>query len=328
MMRKESGFSLLETLIAVIVLTALAGTFASMLLLQNKQEAKTDYREIETRELSQIYYAVKAYMKENASAVTATSQQLGLNTLITAGKLPAGFATRGGVLGRTPWRQDYVIYMRLDPSDSKPRAVVQEGTASPDSANLARAGIPNTPTSVTALKADIATKVTSTYKIPAATIAAGSTTAVGSLNAFSKNLAGLLPAAVAQNAAAVLIGFPDLEPPDVIATTHSRWGNCTFAQPTTSTVFATYGQPIAAQCPAGTQNLVHVAVGGSTFEGFPYCRMNHHWSEPNYTIYPTDIGDLTISPVTDSQPVSILMSLPWKLLSPSLGTTPITTLSG
>ncbi|MEO7326561.1 MAG: prepilin-type N-terminal cleavage/methylation domain-containing protein [Dokdonella sp.] len=307
MKRTQNGFSLMEALVAVIILTVIAATFASMMLMQNKQEAKTDFREIETRELSQLYYATKAYMKETPSAVTATTAQIGLNTLIAAGKLPQAFATRGGTLGQTPWRQTYTIYAKLDATDNKPRAVIHEGSPAASAPNLLRAGVPNTTVAIAALKSDIATKVTSAYKIPAATIAAGTLSAVGALNAFTKNITGVLPTAPMQTAAAVLVGYPDLEPPDTVVTSGSKWGNCTFSPPTKSTAFANYGQPIAAVCPAGTQNLVHVSTSNGVKQGFPFCRMNHHFGETNYTIYPTDIGDLTIGAEQQTDPIVILM---------------------
>ena len=304
-MRKQTGFRVMETLIAVIILTAVAATYASLLLVQNKQDAKVDYREIESKELSQLYYGIKAYWTKNPTAVTATTQQIGINTLIADGELPTGFATRGGVGGQTPWRQAYTIYARNDPDDGTPRAVIYEGSPAAALPSLARAGVSNTDVSIAALKADIATKVTSTYKIPAATIAAGSLSAVGTLNSFTKDMTGLMPAGAVQSSAAVLAGYPDLEPPDPNATPGSQWGNCTVASPSWNSS-SQPGWAVPAACPSGTQNLVHVTTPSGVFEGFPFCRMDHQYGEPNYVIYPTDIGDITLGQVDNATPVQLI----------------------
>jgi len=283
------------TLAVMIVVAALG---AMWLQKQFAADARESYISAEAGDLGLLATAVTKYVATPPATWVAkgTAYPILVTDLIAAGDLVSGFANRNGALGTTPFFQTYQILGELDPTDGKPRVVItDDGTIS--NARLQRVNASTTAAGILALKMAIAAETAQKYKLAAATMASGTSLATGVANAWTKGLGAWIPAA-SPGAAAVLIGYPDLTPAGTNTNPKDKWGHCQVVTVTNQgledaqTDYIGYLKTscaAAAVCPAGMSELTR----------FPYCGSESYQVTPQYMVYPSDVGPITLG--TDKQ---------------------------
>lgn len=208
----QKGFTLIELLVGLLIVGALLT--AALRGLAHRSEQFLVDRSVSSYagDFAVLDRAVRSYMAAEASSwADNTRVPIPIATLIAADLLPAAFATRVTGAGTTPFGNTYAI-SGYKPAGQVPRAVVYEtGNVQPimqDRMNLLASGA-----GLRGVKQRIGENLSLRGLVGAAFISAGSLVAnAAGGNGWQKDLAAIIPAAPTEHAAALLVGFPDLEP--------------------------------------------------------------------------------------------------------------------
>lgn len=229
------GFTLIETVI-VITLAAAALTVALMYVssLSRTQQREQLIEKMAT-EMAQIQRAMTEHMTGTVlSAVpNRTRTEVTVAQLITANRLPAGFANRDGAVGTSPFGQPYRVYVfritgTLAAGENALTWVVTE-SGTPLASRLARIGAEDTDDAVLGIKQTVAGALSKTHRLISGVVRPTTTTVSGDFNGFTKDIAYLLPAApTAANRSwvAILHGFADLSTGTVPTSPVGFVGDC------------------------------------------------------------------------------------------------------
>lgn len=214
--RRSRGFTLIEIMVVVALIAGVVGTILYVMTGEAKKAAGERAVAKMAEEMSQISRAVDDYYTAaRISAIPSDNvvQTVTINTLVTEALLPPNFANRqaaGGVaMGVSPFGQPYAIRAVRLPGNILTFVVFDTGTVMPGP--ITRTGYNTNTDTLTALKAQIASEISTTYQIPTGIIRQGETTARGGFNGFTLSVATYVGAPVTQPTAIVLKGFPELE---------------------------------------------------------------------------------------------------------------------
>lgn len=300
-----SGFTLMETL---IVLALVATVLVVAVMSWRRSMAETAAKiaiESQANDLSVLNKAVRSYLRSPPSGwVSGTAYTIALSDLTAGGHLPNDFARRNGAVGNSPLNQPYVVRARIDPALNKAQAVIFDA-GTPSFAKLDRLDIPTTADGILGVKLAVAQAARDNFKVIAATLPAGSSTATGVGNAWTKDVGAILGLTARPHPSAVaLIGFADLEPDD----SHNgagRWKNCVQAK----SVGNVYITPQTAVCPAGFTEVAR----------WPFCGRENNYISPQYDVYPSEVGAITLGQRRIDMPMQIATS--WQVCQPALHVT-------
>jgi len=288
--RKQRGFSLLESILAIIVLMGAA--YIALLLFKQKSQTETvsTLIGIEASELNMLLSASQQYVSANSSGWTpGTVYNVPISSMVTANELPANFATRNGSLGTSPLFETYVVYAMLSTTDNQPRIMVT--TASdPATARLARYGMQLAITDVQVIQQQIMEKAQALVNNPDGIVVNGTKTVTGNYGAFTEDVSSFYTTTASYARPALLYGYPDLNSTSGPPTNGSKYKYCTIAQP-----FTPYGSPTSVQsaCAAGWTQLAQ----------FPYCGNSNSKISPQYAVYGSPVGDITLDNQVDESTV-------------------------
>lgn len=214
--RRSRGFTLIEIMVVVALIAGVVGTILFVMTGELKKAAGERAVAKMAEEMSQISRAVDDYYTAaRISAIPSDNvvQTVTINTLVTEALLPPNFANRqaaGGVaMGVSPFGQPYAIRAVRLPGNILTFVVFDTGTVMPGP--ITRTGYNTNTDTLTALKAQIASEISTTYQIPTGIIRQGETTARGGFNGFTLSVATYVGAPVTQPTTIVLKGFPELE---------------------------------------------------------------------------------------------------------------------
>jgi len=102
-MKKQKGFTLIETTIVLIILTAAMIYGAKLFRDRSKQISKDRIYSLWATEYQQMYDVLDNYIADNFDSIPMdTVQQIGASSLATQGYLPSGFGSRFGSNNTAP----------------------------------------------------------------------------------------------------------------------------------------------------------------------------------------------------------------------------------
>jgi prepilin-type N-terminal cleavage/methylation domain-containing protein len=285
--RNARGFTLIEVTIAIVVL--LGAAYISLILAKNKiqTESVATVVNVEANELNMMMAAAQTYVPTNSAGWVANAlHPISVDTLIANGNLPQSFALRNSVTGTSPLFEPYAILAAISSVDSKPRIMVTTG-GDPAPARLARYGLQLAIPDVQTLQQQIAEKAQQLANNPCGVVLNGATVVTGNYGAFSESISPPFFGGGPPNYArpALLSGYPDLVVPGPTATNASLYKACEIRQP--KIPVAGNGQvPTNPSCQTGWTQLAK----------FPFCgTANYAWT-PQYAVYGSAVGDITLSP--------------------------------
>jgi type II secretory pathway pseudopilin PulG len=283
MQKRFRGFALIELVIALAVLMV---ALAAYLNYQRNQaldalraQAILDYA-ADLRTLDRAFRSYAA--SKSATVADGNTVVVAVGDLINASFLPNGFATRNGSGGTSPLGSTYAMVMSKDATDHKMRGVLWE-TGSPLAQRLEILGYPSDASGIASLKSQVAAKLAGEGAV-AATIPGGTQTAnSGGSNGWTKTLTTWVNTPPTYASAAILIGFPDLDPVGVLPNGNGakKYTNCKLQF---ATCAVNYIQPY---CDAANAQTPTCTTGKVSAGLIPHCA----YRQTDTTT--TDVGTFT-----------------------------------
>ncbi len=279
---KEQGFTLLEILVVLVLMVPIMLAAAKLLSMQSQTSSMNTLIVTEAQELVALQNAAQQYITQVDSGWTAgIVNTLGIQAMITANLLPAGFANRNGAIGTAPLFQTYSVLAMLSSTDNNPRIVITL-SGNPAPGRLSRYGMTQSIADLQGFNQEVAEKVqainNNTYS---GVIAGGVKVVTGNYGAFTEDVSALLATAPNYPTAAVLYGYPDLGPTQVNNPGASQYKACTIM---------TAGTGVQPTCASGWKQLA----------AFPFCgASNNNYTLPIYQVYGSAVGDITLASVED-----------------------------
>lgn len=213
--RARTGFTLVEMLVVMVIATLVVSLGYTATRNRMAGNVADSFVQLQAREMAEFGAAVEKFVGENAAAWPQNiRQQITAAQVISAGHLPATWATRGGSAGATPIGELYRAFALKD-AQNVTRIVVADFGRTPTDALVRRAGYQATAASLLGFKARVADRFTQdTGGDYAAYVAAGTSLARGPGGAFEQNLAAYLGTPLPTLPLAVtLVGWPEYRRP-------------------------------------------------------------------------------------------------------------------
>ncbi len=243
------GFSLVEVMVALMIVGSLLTLWASF----EGSRAQTRARNIvvsKTSEELAILGRAALQWRDHASGgkvmLPSTRQEVALEELVNLFLLPSAFAQRStdASLGWSPLGGRFVVVAYKGASTSSPVKLVIY-TSGLDPNYLVKTPIGTGAAVERTVMGEVAVIATNKYRAVAGTIDSDTSQIRGSFKGFSYNLANWFPQPLSRPAAALLVGFDDLDPNVEWYTDPSeKYGDCTI-QPATAAG--------SGQCPLGSE---------------------------------------------------------------------------
>ena len=228
---RQRGFSLLEAMIVLGLVSALLVVAGSLFRDQMRQQAKDNWTLTEARELallleSGVRYAQKI-MFDNATAYpVGQTYVVGVSTLVSQRFLDASFANRLGATGTTPFAQRYAVYVRKEwvvdsegnPTTEKQLKVLVTESGEMSTHQVRRAGVAPSAEDLAGLKNKIAMTAFERYDLTTGIIRAGQTEASAPNGSWELDMAEFFENTTftaIDPVAAVFWGFDELDPDDI-----------------------------------------------------------------------------------------------------------------
>ena len=115
MRTKRHGFTLLETLVVIVILGTIAAIGFSQIRQRQAAATADTFISLQAREMQAFARAAQQFAEERKSTYTVGArQEITAAQLIAANRLPATFAQRSGVAGVTPIAP--TVRLRLAPN--------------------------------------------------------------------------------------------------------------------------------------------------------------------------------------------------------------------
>ena len=219
-MRRVRGFSLIETLIVIVIIAGAAMVTMNLINSEQRRQQRTAMVAAQASEMAAMTRALEAYLESSDSLPTELDTPFVLDPaiLVTEGLLPADFAIRpasGRTTATSPLGQEYLM-IGVNTADGYRGALVPTGD--PAAGFLARAGVPGNPESMTEYGISVMHSLKQDHLVPAGITAAGSMLVDRDVSGFSLDLTMLLETPLPHPAVISLAGFPEFSqsPPIVI----------------------------------------------------------------------------------------------------------------
>lgn len=210
-MRHVRGFSLIETLIVIVIIAGAAMVTMNLINSEQRRQQRTAMVAAQASEMAAMTRALEAYLESSDSLPTELDTPFVLDpaVLVTEGLLPADFAIRpasGRTTATSPLGQEYMM-IGVNTADGYRGALVPTGD--PAAGFLARAGVPGNPESMTEYGISVMHRLKQDHLVPAGITPAGSMLVDRDVSGFSLDLAMLLETPLPHPAVISLAGFPE-----------------------------------------------------------------------------------------------------------------------
>lgn len=214
MRNARRGFTLIEMLIVVALISTAAVFIYQVARYRQQSQAADSLITLQAREMAEFARAVQSFAADNKASWTVNARQtITPAQLITANKLTATWAQRGGTAGVTPIGETYRAFAIKD-NTGVVRIVTADFGRNPTDSLVRRTGYQSTASSLQGYKARVADQMTRDFKGYAGYVSAGSMSARGpsgtftqDLTAYFANSAPILPVTVE------LVGWPEYRRP-------------------------------------------------------------------------------------------------------------------
>lgn len=280
--RHASGTTLIEALVVLVVGILVILVAASAVAWWTSRGSTAQVVDAYAGDLRQFSRAATTWINGNSGSIPLGAVS-GPITVAGLRTLPGGFARYGGVVGRTPLHQSYAAFAMRPAENERPQIVITEAGATSGPV-IERLRVNASADGILALKELVGARARSPGDWHVAIIASGSTVAAGLQGGWTKDVAAWVGGPAVGPRLAVLVGFPDLDGSAPPSEQPIPVGNCTVRRPT-------------------SVNLAACEVGEVEAARWPFCgRMNttHH---PQYDVYPSAVGQVTVGERTRSVPV-------------------------
>lgn len=284
--RANQGFTLLEILVVLVLMIPVMLGLVKLMSTQSQSASTSTLIATQAQEMAALQNAATQYIGTVSGGWAAGAvNTLGIPAMVTANKLPAGFANRNGAVGTSPLFQAYVVQAMIAAADNKPRIVITL-SGDPAPARLTRYGMTQSAADLQSYNQQVAEKVQALNAFAySGVIAAGAKSVTGNYGAFTEDVSALLATAPNFPTAATLYGFPDLGPSGAGGGGASKYQHCQTYAPTQ--LGGVWSNPT---CPAGWTQLT----------SFPNCGSWNTSYTPQYAVYGSDVGNITLQFESDN----------------------------
>lgn len=213
-MRRSRGFSLIEAMIVIVLITGVAMITLNLLNAEQRRQQRNAMVSEQANEMATITRAMEAYLESSDSLPPDLDTPFVLNPqdLVDAGLLPSDFAYRpmsGRITPTSPLGQEYLL-IGVNTTDGYRGALLPTGDTS--EGFMARAGLPGTPESLSEFGIAVMQRLKQDHLTAAGVTTAGALAINRDVSGFSFDLSMLLAAAPEDPTVISLAGFPEFKP--------------------------------------------------------------------------------------------------------------------